>query len=105
MTNKIITKKGIIIFEEKTPIAGTKTLDIKTARKNLLDVKKILDFHNIKFGLIYGTLLGAIRENNFIELMNKAGYLNFSNNINMLLTKNMNKSSIQEWVRNTRLKY
>lgn len=39
----------------------------KIARQNLLDVKKILDKHKIKFWLNTGTLLGAIREKNFIK--------------------------------------
>lgn len=64
--HKINTKNGIITFEEKVPIQGVKLLDEKTAKKNLLDLKKILDLHKIKFGLIYGTLLGAIREQGFI---------------------------------------
>lgn len=67
MTHKITTKNGIITFEEKTPISGTKTLNLKIATANLLDLKKILDTQNVKFGLIYGTLLGAIREHNFIK--------------------------------------
>lgn len=67
MTNKINTKKGVITFEEKIPVSGAKRLNIKTATENLLDLKKILDSHSIKFGLIYGTLLGAIREGNFIK--------------------------------------
>lgn len=67
MTNKINTKKGVITYEEKIPVSGTKRLNIKIATENLLDIKKILDAHSIKFGLIYGTLLGAIREGNFIK--------------------------------------
>lgn len=67
MIKKISTKKGVITFEEKAPISGTKRLNIEIAKENLLDLKKILDFYSIKFGLIYGTLLGAIREGNFIK--------------------------------------
>jgi len=67
MKKTIITKNGVITYEEKLPSSGVKTLNIEIAKKNLLDIKKILDSHSIKFGLIYGTLLGAIRENNFIE--------------------------------------
>ncbi|MEZ4856881.1 MAG: LicD family protein [Gelidibacter sp.] len=64
---QINTKNGIITYKEKVFTVNNKQLNIKTAKKNLLDVKKIIDSHQIKFGLIYGTLLGAIRENNFIE--------------------------------------
>lgn len=67
MKKEIATRNGIIYFEETLPISGTKTLDLKKAKKNLLDIKDILDKNGIGFGLIYGTLLGAIRENNFIE--------------------------------------
>tara|TARA_B100001093_G_scaffold409908_1_gene399052 strand:- start:7289 stop:7927 length:639 start_codon:yes stop_codon:yes gene_type:complete len=67
MKQTINTKNGDITFEEKIFFPGSKTLVIETATKNLLDVKNILDAHYVKFGLIYGTLLGAIRENNFIK--------------------------------------
>jgi lipopolysaccharide cholinephosphotransferase len=67
MKKTINTKKGVITFVEKEPVSGAKTLNIKIATKNLLDLKKIIDGHSIKFGLIYGTLLGAIREHNFIK--------------------------------------
>lgn len=67
MIKKINTKKGVITYEEKIPVSGAKRINIKIATKNLLDLKKILDAHSIKFGLIYGTLLGAIREGNFIK--------------------------------------
>lgn len=39
----------------------------KIAKKNLLDVKKILDKYKISFWLHTGTLLGAIREKDFIK--------------------------------------
>lgn len=67
MKKEIATRNGFIDFEEIPPISGTKKLNLIKAKKNLLDIKDILDKHSIKFGLIYGTLLGAIRENNFIE--------------------------------------
>ena len=37
------------------------------SKKNLLDLKKILDIYKINFILMFGTLLGAVRDNNFIE--------------------------------------
>ena len=67
MKQSINTRNGDITFEGKTFYPGLKTLVIETATKNLLEVKNILDAHNVKFGLIYGTLLGAIRENSFIK--------------------------------------
>jgi len=42
-------------------------LNLEEAKKNLLDFKKIADENNLVFILAYGTLLGAIREHNFIE--------------------------------------
>jgi len=37
------------------------------AKENLLDVKRVFDKHNIKFILAFGTLLGAIRQQDFID--------------------------------------
>jgi lipopolysaccharide cholinephosphotransferase len=42
-------------------------LNIKEAKENLLDFKKTADENNLVFILAYGTLLGAIREHNFIK--------------------------------------
>ncbi|WP_242092376.1 LicD family protein [Aestuariivivens sediminicola] len=67
MIKEIITNKGIITYKETIPVSGTKYINLELAKQNLLDLKGVLDGNNIKFGLIYGTLLGAIRENNFIE--------------------------------------
>jgi len=39
----------------------------EVAKNNFLDFKKIFDKHNIKFILAFGTLLGAIRQNDFID--------------------------------------
>ena len=46
---------------------GLRAMDINISSKNLLDIKKILDKNDITFWLIYGTLLGAIRDKGFIE--------------------------------------
>jgi len=67
MINYINTNQGEYSYEVQEFILGTKKLDREIAKKNLLDFKKCFDNANISFGLIYGTLLGAIRENNFIE--------------------------------------
>ena len=50
-------------FENKTP----KVIDREISKINLLELKEILDYKKIEFGLIYGTLLGAVREKNFIK--------------------------------------
>ena len=65
--NKIETNNGIIKFNPKDFSEPTKYLNTDVAKKNLLDLKKIMDESDVKFGLIYGTLLGAYRENNFIK--------------------------------------
>jgi phosphorylcholine metabolism protein LicD len=41
-------------------------MDKKTAVKMLRQVKEVLDKHDVEFWLDYGTLLGAIRDNEFI---------------------------------------
>lgn len=67
MKNKIETKKGDFFYEPIELYYGRKIIDRDICKENLLIFKKILDDNNISFGLIFGTLLGAIRENNFIE--------------------------------------
>jgi len=44
----------------------SKPINIQVSTKNLLDLQRVLDLYNVSFGLMYGTLLGAIREKNFI---------------------------------------
>jgi len=43
-----------------------KPMNIEVSTANLLELQKILKFYDVSFGLIYGTLLGAVREQNFI---------------------------------------
>ncbi len=64
---KIITSHGVYEFKKKEMAYTGKYIDQKVAKQNLLDLKKELDIFNIPFGLIFGTLLGAIREKGFIE--------------------------------------
>lgn len=61
-----IIKDKEYIFEEVEFFNGMQIIDREKSKDNLLELKKILDFKRIEFGLIYGTLLGAVRENNFI---------------------------------------
>lgn len=42
-------------------------LDLEVAKNNLLLFNKVAKSHDFKFILFYGTLLGAIREQNFIK--------------------------------------
>jgi hypothetical protein len=64
---KIATKNGIYHFKPKTLFVGLKKINRSIAKQNLLDFNRIAKENNLPFGLIYGTLLGAIRENDFIE--------------------------------------
>ena len=57
----------IIEYEEIFLKRGIKYIDIPKSKSNLLLFAKIIDERDIFFGLIYGTLLGAVRENNFIK--------------------------------------
>ena len=66
MAQMIHTKKGIIKFKEKN-FSCPKPMHLVNAKNNLLSVKEVLDKNKVKFGLIFGTLLGAVREGNFIE--------------------------------------
>jgi phosphorylcholine metabolism protein LicD len=63
---QINTSNGVYEYKELQFVNGIKKIDREISKNNLLDVKQLLDFKGVLFGLIYGTLLGAIRENNFI---------------------------------------
>lgn len=68
-----MNKKYIKISTENfeyTPIdlANKKEkFNVKISRKILLDFKKIMDNNDIFFGLLYGTLLGCVRDGDLIE--------------------------------------
>ena len=68
-SNEINTNNGIVKINPyaKDFSEPTKYLDRKIAKNNLLDLKEVMDEAGVEFGLIYGTLLGAYRENNFIK--------------------------------------
>lgn len=66
MKEEIITDKGIYTYEKVELYIGRKILDPDVSRRNLLDFKKVCDKHGIRYGLMFGTLLGAIREGAFI---------------------------------------
>ncbi len=65
--NKIKTNRGDFYYTPIPLYYGRKTIDRDTCRDNLLDFKMLLDLKQIDFGIIFGTLLGAVREKNFIE--------------------------------------
>lgn len=61
--------KGKPFYYEATELSLVDTMDISfnQARSILFKAKELLESQNIKFYLIYGTLLGAIREHSFIS--------------------------------------
>jgi len=66
MKKEIITDNGIYSYEEVELFLGRKIIDQELSKINVLDFKKVMDEHEIRYGLMFGTLLGAIREGGFI---------------------------------------
>lgn len=65
---QIIIKGQPFHFQEiELTYENSNIIDSSTAKQNLLDFKTILDKNKVKFLLMHGTLLGAIREQNFIK--------------------------------------
>ncbi len=64
---KIITPLGAYYFSPKILYLGRKKINRQIARQNLSDFNRIAQKNKLYFGLLYGTLLGAIREHDFIE--------------------------------------
>lgn len=64
---KIKTPKGIYYFHPKNLTIHKNTINRDVAFENLKVVVRILQDANIQMSPAFGTLLGIIRENNFIE--------------------------------------
>lgn len=62
----IKTSKGIIRFKPITVYPGIKQIDKVKAFDNLKIVSKIMNNSGLKWGPVYGSLLGIIRDNDFI---------------------------------------
>lgn len=62
----IVTTKGAFVFESVELTRGRGHLNPQQANQNLKDLAVVFEKSCIKFGIIYGTLLGAIREKGFI---------------------------------------
>lgn len=63
----IYTSSGEISYSPIDFIRGQKTLNRDICRENLIDACRVFDMHGIHYGLWFGTLLGAVREGDFIE--------------------------------------
>ena len=66
MKQVIETSKGLLFYKPKYLYEGRKKIDKKNSRTNLLITRYILKKSKIRWGLIFGTLLGAFREKDFI---------------------------------------
>lgn len=64
---KINTPKGIYKYKFVPLCAEKKRINKKIAKENLLLFKKIAEKNNLQFSLAFGTMLGAIREHDFID--------------------------------------
>lgn len=64
---RIKTERGIYHFSIKPLYVGRKKIDKTIAKDNLLEFNSIAKKNGLKFGLVYGTLLGAVRERDFID--------------------------------------
>lgn len=56
-----------IVYKSKPLYLGIKPINKDIAKENLLLFNKILTANDVKFGLLYGTLLGAVRDHDFIS--------------------------------------
>jgi lipopolysaccharide cholinephosphotransferase len=66
-TQTIETSGGKFNFQPQPLYYGRKVIDKVNALENLLSLKDVFDRSGISFGLIYGTLLGAVRDGDFID--------------------------------------
>jgi len=68
MKQIIYTKKGNIEFEPTREFFNNnKRINRENAKENILILRNVLISTQVKWGLIFGTLLSAVRDNNFIE--------------------------------------
>jgi len=63
----IIIKNRKYTYKEIPLYVGCKKINKAISKKNLLDISCFFEENGLSFGLLYGTLLGAIRENDFIS--------------------------------------
>ena len=63
----IMTSNGVISYNTHPLFLGIKRINKEIATENLLLLKDFLETRGMSFGLIAGTLLGAVREHDFIS--------------------------------------
>lgn len=61
------TRRGPYKYKPKTLFLGINQINKEIAFENLKDISKVLEKHNIPLVPCFGTLLGIIRDNDFIE--------------------------------------
>lgn len=64
--SKIITKKGILHYTPQIVYVGIKQIDKAIALENLKIVADVMNQSGLNWGPVLGTLLGIVRENDFI---------------------------------------
>lgn len=74
MTNECIglvetieTPNGLYEYLPQKLFYGRKLIDKRVSNENLKILSRVLRDRSVEFGLIYGTLLGAVRERDFID--------------------------------------
>lgn len=65
--SKLNCSKGVINISDEILYPGVKKIDKSIARDNLKLLKKYFDDNGLKYILAFGTLLGAIRDKDFID--------------------------------------
>ena len=66
MNLKLNTERGVYRYKFVPIFQGIKRINKKIAHENLLILKRLCDEAGLKFILFYGSLLGAVREHDFI---------------------------------------
>jgi len=64
---KIKTINGDYFFDEKNLQWGGPKINKTVSKQNLLRFREVLNANHLEFSLIFGTLLGAVREGSFID--------------------------------------
>lgn len=67
MSEIIQTALGVYAYEPIPLYFGRKPLDPIASKNNLIDLVNMLERADVRYGIAYGTLLGAIRDHGFIR--------------------------------------